>query len=124
MIGRAGPRPWLVWAACCLCTQAWGGAAPSPAVPGMRRVANMPDGAPAIAVIDSSGHVVRRIECINNGWYDIDGMAARLLGSPVLMAAVVERDGAIRSEDLGPGKFDCVVVDAKLTAGGPENARP
>jgi hypothetical protein len=35
-------------------------------------------------------------------------MAARVLGSKELMAAVLAKGQALQIEDLGPAKFDCV----------------
>ena len=110
---RPGVRLGFALTACCLIHAAWAADPPDSAVPGMRRAANMLDGAPAIEVLNASGRVVRRIECINNGWYEANGMAARLLGAPAIMAAVLKKNGAIDSDDLGPGKFDCVVTDAR-----------
>jgi hypothetical protein len=89
---------------------AWAGehvAAPGPAI---RRVANLPDGAPAFDVFDAPGHRVSRVECIWNGWFDSDALAHRLLASTAVMAAVIAKDGRIALEDLGPAIFDCVVV--------------
>jgi hypothetical protein len=88
--------------------------AQAPAAPGpaLRRTANMPDGAPAFLVLDEAGQPVRRITCIWNGWYEADAMAARLLASSRVMAAIVAKDGRIALEDLGPAIFDCVVVPA------------
>ncbi len=78
--------------------------------PAIRRVANMPDGAPAFELLGRRGELIGRIECIWNGWYESDAMAARLLGSTQVMAAVVAKRGRIAIEDLGPATFDCVVV--------------
>ncbi len=86
--------------------------AQSVAVPGpaIRRVANMADGAPAFELVDARGERVARIECIFNGWYDSDAMAARVLGAPGVMAAVIAKGGRLTIEDLGPATFDCVVA--------------
>ncbi len=72
----------------------------------------MPDGAPAFAVLNRRGELVRRIPCINNHYYLPDGLAARLLRSTVFLGHVVATDGAIETADLGPAIFDCVVVSA------------
>ena len=65
--------------------------APSQAPPGpaLKRTANMPDGAPAFDVLDARGARVARIECIHNGWYGADALAARLMGAPGVMAAKI-----------------------------------
>lgn len=76
----------------------------------IKRIANMPDGAPAFAIVDPRGERIGRIECIFNGWYDSDAMAARLLRAPGVMAAIIAKRGGIVLEDLGPAYFDCVVV--------------
>jgi enterochelin esterase-like enzyme len=70
----------------------------------------MPDGAPAFEVRNARGELASRIECIADGWYEPDAMAARMLGSTRIMAAVVEKDGRIELSDLGPAVFNCVVV--------------
>jgi hypothetical protein len=87
------------------------------AAPGwsIRRVPDMPDGAPAFEVLSPQSQVTTRIECINNGWYDADGMAVRLLGSSALMAAIQAKEGRLALDDLGPAKFDCVVADPAAT---------
>jgi hypothetical protein len=82
-------------------------AAPGPAI---KRVANLPDGAPAFDVFGSLGQRISRVECIWNGWFDSDALANRLLASTAVMAAVIAKDGRIALEDLGPAVFDCVVV--------------
>jgi hypothetical protein len=78
--------------------------------PTIRRVANMPDGAPAFETVNARGQRTGRIECIFNGWYDSTVMAARLMGSQALMAALIAKDGRLMIEDLGSAKFDCVPV--------------
>jgi hypothetical protein len=78
--------------------------------PAIRRVANMPDGAPAFELTDARGQRTGRIECIFNGWYDSDAMAARVLGSRELMATLMTHGGRLKIEGLGPAKFDCVPV--------------
>jgi hypothetical protein len=99
------------------------GALAQPAAPGdrdvgprIRRVANMPDGAPAFEVLNAGGQRLSRIECIQNGYVDADAMAARLMASQAVMAALIARQGRIRIEDLGPAVFNCVVVWAPETA--------
>jgi hypothetical protein len=90
----------LMWA----CTaQAQPGAA-------IKRMANLADGAPAFEVFDARGVRVSRIECIYNGWYDSDAMAARLLASTQVMASIIAKAGRLTIEELGPATFDCVVV--------------
>jgi hypothetical protein len=78
--------------------------------PAVRRVANMPDGAPAFELIDARGQRVGRIECVFNGWYDNNTMAANVLGSRELMAALITKGRHLSIDDLGPAKFDCVPV--------------
>ena len=85
-------------------------AKPMAAGPGLKRAANMPDGAPAFEVLDAKGAVVRRIECINNGWYEIDIFAARVMASRELMTTVIAKEGLIEMEHLGPAVFDCVIA--------------
>jgi hypothetical protein len=79
----------------------------------LRRSANLPDGAPAFEIVNPQGRVVRRIECINNGWYDPDGLAVRLLRSTEVMATIAAKAGQLEVDDLGPAKFDCVVAAPK-----------
>jgi porphobilinogen deaminase len=81
-----------------------------PPGPSIRRARNLPDGAPAFEVRDARGAIVSRIECIADGWYESDALAARVLGSTRLMTAVVVKQGAIEGGDLGPAMFNCVVV--------------
>ena len=76
----------------------------------IRRVGNMPDGAPAFEVLSPTGEITARVECINNGWYDADGLAVRLLRSTEVMAAIQAKAGRLELEDLGPAKFDCVIA--------------
>jgi hypothetical protein len=78
--------------------------------PAIRRVANMPDGAPAFGLVDARGQRAGRIECVFNGWYDSDTMAARLMGAREVMAAVLSKPGRLAIDDLGPAKFDCMPV--------------
>ena len=86
--------------------------APSQAPPGpaLKRTANLPDGAPAFDVLDARGVRVARIECIYNGWYEADALAARLMGALEVMAAIIAKNGHITLTDLGPAVFDCVVA--------------
>lgn len=93
----------IVLALICVAAQAQGG-------PSIRRVANLPDGAPAFELIDARGQRTGRIECVFNGWYESDAMAARVMGSREVMAAVIAKDGRLAIDDLGPAKFDCVPV--------------
>ena len=97
----------LLLALACGWAQAQAPAAPGPA---LKRSANLPDGAPAFDVLDGSGKRVARIECLWNGWYEADALAARLLGSPAVTAAVQSKGARITIEDLGPGVFNCFVV--------------
>jgi hypothetical protein len=78
--------------------------------PAIKRVANLPDGAPAFDVFNAAGRRTSRVECIWNGWFDSDALANRLLASTTVMAAVLAKDGRIVLEDLGPAVFDCVLV--------------
>jgi hypothetical protein len=85
---------------------------PATATPGpsLRRVADLPDGAPAFEVRNAHGVVVRRIECLHNGYYQSEGLVARLLASTEVMAHILARDGnLVDIDDLGPAKFDCVL---------------
>ena len=95
-----------------LATTAAQAQAPSQAPPGraLKRTANLPDGAPAFDVLDARGAPVARIECIHNGWYEADALAARLMGAPGVMAAIIAKNGRINIADLGPAVFDCVVA--------------
>lgn len=88
----------------------------------IRRVADMPDGAPAFEVISPQGRVTQRIECINNGWYEPDALAARLLRSTEVMASIRAKNGRLQIEDLGPAKFDCVPGDERPKPSQKENS--
>ena len=96
----------LVWL---LCTAASLSAAAQTGV-SIQRSANLPDGAPAFDIRDAQGRRFLRIECIWNGWTTADDMAARMLASAALMAAVLKKGDKLATEDLGPGVFNCVVV--------------
>jgi hypothetical protein len=76
----------------------------------VRRVGNMPDGAPAFEVLSPKGRVAARIECLQNGWVDPDDLAVRLMRATAVMAAIQAKGGRLDVEDLGPAKFDCVPV--------------
>ncbi|CAN5154196.1 hypothetical protein BH11PSE10_BH11PSE10_08320 [soil metagenome] len=76
----------------------------------IQRLPNMPDGAPAFAVVSPDDRVVTRVECIHSEWVDPDEFAARLLGSTAVMARVIANRGRLQIEDLGPAKFNCAVV--------------
>ena len=91
----------------CACTSLVAFAQTGPAI---QRAANLADGGPAFEVRDAQGRRLLRIECVMNGWYEADAMAARLLGSPQLMTAVLKKGAALAIEDLGPGVFNCAVV--------------
>jgi len=92
----------LLLLACCISTAALAG-------PGLKRTADLPDGAPSFDVLDAQGRRIARIECVQNGWYRSDDLAAKLLSSPAVMAAITARGAQIDSKDLGPAQFDCVV---------------
>ena len=93
----------LLWACASL------GAA-TQAGPSIQRSANLPGGAPAFDIRDAKGQRIARIECIRDGWYEADAMAARMMGSTTFMAAVLKKGARLAIEDLGPGVFNCVVV--------------
>lgn len=95
-------RAWLLLA-CCIGPAALAG-------PGLKRTADMPDGAPSFDVLDAGGRRMARIECVQNGWYRSDDLAAKLLSSPAVMAAIAARGAQVENKDLGPAQFDCVVV--------------
>lgn len=76
----------------------------------LQRLPNMPDGAPAFAVIAPDDRVVSRVECIHSDWVNADDFAARFLGSTEVMARVIMKRGRLQIEDLGPAKFNCAVV--------------
>ncbi|MDN3921457.1 hypothetical protein [Roseateles violae] len=82
----------------------------------IRRVADMPDGAPAFEVVDPQGRIATRIECIATGWYEADSLAARLLRSTEVTAAIQAKGGRLEIEDLGPAKFDCVLTASRPRA--------
>ncbi len=75
----------------------------------IRRAANLPDGAPAFEILNPRGEVVSRVECIFDGWYSADEMAARFMSAPGVMAAVIAKAGRLAIEDLGPARFNCAV---------------
>jgi hypothetical protein len=76
----------------------------------IRRVADMPDGAPAFDVFSPKGAFSARIECLQNGWVDPDALAVRLMRSTEVMAAIQLKAGRLEVEDLGPAKFDCMMA--------------
>lgn len=78
---------------------------------GIRRIANMPDGAPAFELRNVEGALVSRIECISNGWYEADELSARLLGSREFMAVLIAKNARLDVTEVGPASFNCVVVD-------------
>lgn len=75
----------------------------------IRRLANMADGAPAFAILNPQGQQVSRVECIQNGYVDVEPFAARFMASPIVMANIIAKNGLIELSDLGPASFDCVV---------------
>lgn len=79
----------------------------------LRRVADMADGAPAFVVIGPGRQVIKRIECIQNGWVRGDELAAQLLASTAVMANIVAKQGRLSVEDLGPAMHNCVPVDPR-----------
>jgi hypothetical protein len=91
-----------------------------PTQTGLRRIANMQDGAPAFEMLGAIGQSLGRIECIQNGWVDSDEMAARLMGTPKVLAAIQAKNGRLSLEDLGPGTFNCVVVPPTTATGKPK----
>ena len=94
------------------CALLAGAAAPGPVpVPpgaGIARVADLPSGAPAFEVRNAAGVVTMRIECLPNAFNSPDMVAARLLASRTVLANILEKDGKLALEDLGPVYFDCV----------------
>jgi hypothetical protein len=85
-------------------------AAPSLAGWSMRRVADLDDGGAAFVVLDPTAQARSRIHCPRSAWALPDDVAARLLDAPEVMAAVLARQGALRLEDLGPVRFECVIA--------------
>jgi len=84
-----------------------------PAGPGLRLGLPLADGLPQILVLDHNGKVASRITCIRNQWVNPDDAAARLLASPEVAAIVLALDGKLTEvEQLGPSKFDCVIVNS------------
>lgn len=89
-----------------------GMAAPMPApVYTLLRIADMADGAPAFVILGPDRRIIKRIECIQNGWVRSDELAARLLGSTAVMAAIAEKRGQVAAADLGPAMHDCVASE-------------
>ena len=90
-------------------------ALPCLAAPGyaLKRVADMADGAPAFVILGPERQVIKRIECIQNGWVRGDELAAQLLASTAVMAAIVAKRGHLAVEDLGPAMYNCVPVDPR-----------
>jgi hypothetical protein len=78
--------------------------------PAIKRVANLPNGAPAFDVSNAAGRRTSRAEWIWNGWFDCDALANRLVASTTVMAAVLAKDGRMGLKDLEPAVFDCVLV--------------
>jgi len=86
-------------------------AASLPAGPGLRLCTPLADGLPQILVLDHNGKVASRITCIRNQWVNPDDSAARLLASTEVAAIVLALDGKLTEvEQLGPSKFDCLIV--------------
>lgn len=83
-------------------------AAPGPA---LRLAAPAADGAPRVLALDARGRVAARITCVTNQWVDGNDAAARLLASAEVAATVLATDGHLATiEDLGPARFDCVLL--------------
>lgn len=70
-----------------------------------------PDRTPVILALDKQGRVATRITCLRNEWVNPDDSAAKLLMSTKVMATVIKKDGKLTDiEDLGPSRFDCVIM--------------
>jgi hypothetical protein len=74
----------------------------------LKRLPDMPDGAPAFVILGPDGQPLQRIECLQNGWVRADELAAQLLSSTAVMAAIIARRGQVGIEDLGPAMHNCV----------------
>ncbi len=69
------------------------------------------DDRPIILAIDSAGKVASRITCIRNEWVNPDDAAARLIASPKVAAVLLAKNARfVDVEELGPSKFDCVII--------------
>jgi hypothetical protein len=86
-------------------------AAALPPGPALKLGPRTRDDRPTILAIDSAGQVASRITCIRNQWVDPDDAAARLIASPQVAAMLVKKNARfIDVEELGPSKFDCVII--------------
>jgi hypothetical protein len=74
----------------------------------LKRLPDMPDGAPAFVILGPDGQPLKRIECLQNGWVRADELAAQLLSSTAVMSAIIARRGQVGIEDLGPAMHNCV----------------
>ena len=78
--------------------------------PGIKRIANMPDGAPAFVLYNAKGQATVQMQCIFNGYFNSDEFAAQILASRALMANILAADGKLSTQQLGPAIFDCVLA--------------
>jgi porphobilinogen deaminase len=76
----------------------------------IRRSANMQDGAPSFEILNQQGKLTTRVECIQNGYVDVNPFSARFMASPTVMANIIAKEGRITLDDLGPAGFDCVIA--------------
>jgi hypothetical protein len=80
-------------------------------VPSLRLEPSRGDGTAIVAARDARGRVVARIDCPRTPYNTPGDVASRLIGSPIVAATVLAKDGHLTMvEDLGPLKYDCVIV--------------
>ena len=79
--------------------------------PGLKLGPPNADGTAVVHALDHQGRVVARVTCIQNEWVNSEDAAARLMSSTAVAAIVLAKDGRLETlEDLGPSRFDCVLL--------------
>ena len=79
--------------------------------PGLRLGPPAADGTAIVEVLDARGHIASRVNCPRNQYVDSGDAAAKLIASPAVAATLLAKDGhLVEIDDLGPAKFDCVIV--------------
>lgn len=82
--------------------------------PAMRLGSPLADGTPVVLVLNSKGQVATRINCLRNEWVNPEDSAAKLMASSKVAVKIIAKDGKLTElDDLGPAKFDCVIMHDK-----------
>ncbi len=82
--------------------------------PGMKLGQPNADGTPVVLVLNNKGQVATRITCLRNEWVNPEDSAAKLMASTKVAATILAKDGRLTDlDDLGPAKFDCVIMPDK-----------